>query len=134
MQKEANLRKYLVAVGSLVSLCTVSIMASPRHADTLTVSRTIATPFTLARGSFAEWTGGGLVVIENRFSESPTLTTFDRGGHEVSKFSFTIPGAGLINLYDNSVAVAKDGSMALVGTAFSNDSRGATFAAWVSPD
>jgi len=129
--------KYSIAIGSsvfLVLLCTISIVASPRHADTLTVSRTIPMPFALVRGNYAEWTGGNLVVIEGRFSKSPTLTTFDRDGKEVSKFSFTIPGAGLINIYDNSVSLAKDGSLAIVGTAYSSDSRGAAFVAWVSPD
>jgi hypothetical protein len=131
------MKRYSIAIGSsvfLALLCSVWIVASPRHADAFTVSRTIPMPFTLAHGAFAEWTGGALVVIEGRFSNSPTLKTFDRDGKKVSEFSFTIPSAGLINIYDNSVAVGKDGSLAIVGTAYSNDSRGASFVAWVSPD
>ncbi|HKS66321.1 MAG TPA: hypothetical protein VJR26_03725 [Candidatus Acidoferrales bacterium] len=131
------MRKYSIAIVSSVSLallCAITTVASPRHADTLTVNRTIPMPFTLARGAFAEWTGGDLVVTQDRFSASPTLTTFDSDGKEVSKFVFTIPGAGLINIYDNSVALGKDGSLAIVGTAYSNDSRGAAFVAWLSPD
>jgi hypothetical protein len=129
--------KYSIVIGSaafLVLLYAISIIASPRHADTLTVRRTVPSPFTLANGSFAEWTGDNLVLVENRFSDSPTLTSFDREGNEISKFNFTIPRAGLIDLFDNSVVFGKDGSVALAGTAFSNDSRGAAFVAWVSPD
>ncbi len=129
--------KYSMAIGSslfVVLVCAMNVAAAPRHADTVTVSHTIPMPFSVVRGNFAEWTGGNLVVIENRWSASPTLVTFDRDGKEVSRFSFTIPGAGLINLYDNSVALGKDGSLAMVGTVYSNDSRGATFIAWVSAD
>lgn len=129
--------KYLVANGSslfLVFLCAMSIVASPRHAQTVGVSHTIPIPFTRVRGNFAEWTGGNLVVIEDRWSASPTLVTFDRDGKEVSRFSFTFPGADLINLYDNSVACGKDGSLAIVGTVYSNDARGSAFVAWVSAD
>ena len=129
--------KYSIAIGSslfLGSLCAISIAASPRPARTVRVSRTISMPFNLVRGNFAEWTGGNLVVIEDRWSASPTLVTFDREGKEISRFSFTIPGAGLINIYDNAVAVGKDGSLAIVGTVSSNDSAGAAFVAWVSAD
>jgi hypothetical protein len=135
--QEVNVSKYSMGIGFsvfAVLLSAVSIGASPRHVGTLAPSRTIPMPFTLARGAFAEWTGGNLVVIQDRWSASPTLTTFDRDGKEVSKFNFAIPGAGLINIYDNSVALGKDGSLAIVGTVYSNDSRGATFVAWVSPD
>ncbi|MGH9735235.1 MAG: hypothetical protein ACRD8A_11675 [Candidatus Acidiferrales bacterium] len=129
--------KYSMAIGSsvfLVLVCAASVLASPCHADTIILSRTIPMPFTLVRGNYAEWTGGNLIFIEDRWSESPTFTTFDRDGTEVSKFSFTIPGAGLINIYDNSAALGKDGALAIAGTAYSNDSRGAAFVAWVSPD
>ena len=129
--------KYSIAIGSsvlLLLLCAISIVASPRHADTLTLSGTTPMPFILHHGDFAEWTGGDFVEIEDRFSDSPTLTTFDRDGKELSRFIFTIPGAGSILIYDNSVAVGKDGSLAIIGTAPSNDSSGATFVALVSPD
>lgn len=129
--------KCSIAMGSslfLVLLCATSVVASPRRADAVSVSRTIPMPFNWVPGNFAEWTGGNLVVIENRWSPSPTLVTFDRDGKEISRFSFTIPGADLINIYDNSVALGKDGTLAIVGTVDSNDSTGATFAAWVSAD
>lgn len=129
--------KYSIAIGSsifFVLLCAIGIIASPRHAETGTVSHTVPMPFTLDRGSFAEWTGDNLVLVENRFSDSPTLTSFDRDGSQVSKFTLTIPTAGLIDLFDHSVALGKDGWMAIVGTAISNDSRGAAFVALVSPD
>src|SRR5215469_137302 len=129
--------KYSIAIGSslfLVLLCAMSMVAAPRDAGTVSVSRTIPSPFNLVRGNFAEWTGGNLVLIEDRWSASPTLATFDRDGNQISKFNFTIPGAGLINIYDHSVALGKDGSLAIVGTVYSNDSRGATFVAWVSAD
>lgn len=70
-----------------------------------------------------------MLLIEDRWSASPTLITFDRDGKEISRFSLTIPGAGLINLYDNSVAFGKDGSLAIVGTTDSS-----TFVASVSAD
>lgn len=131
------MRKYSIVIGSslfLVLLCAMNVAAEPGHENTVSISRAIPMPFNLVHGNFAEWTAGNLIAVEDRWSASPTLITFDRDGNQISRFSFTIPGAGLINLYDNSVAAGKDGALAVVGTVYSNDSRGAAFVAWVSPD
>jgi len=85
-------------------------------------------------GSFALWSGGAMLVVQDRFSSSPIIQVIDRDGKEVSRFAFGIPGAGRVNLYDNSVARGPKGSMAFVGSAYTNDSRGATFLAMVSSD
>jgi hypothetical protein len=91
-------------------------------------------PFTLVSGRFAVWSGGAFVAVQDRFSGAPLLQIFDRNGTEVARFMFTIHGASLINIYDHSVALGLDGSVAIVGTAYTGDSKGGMFVAWVSPD
>lgn len=60
------------------------------------------------------------------------LRFVDRNGTQVSEFKFSIPGASLINIHDNSVALGVDESLAIAGTAYSDDSRAGMFVAWVS--
>jgi len=102
--------------------------------DALTPTDSTRIPFTIADGNFATWSGGEFVFVQNRFSGAPIFQFFDRNGTQVSQFTFSMPGASLINIYSNSVAVGLDGSMAIVGTAYTDNSRGGMFVAWVSPD
>jgi hypothetical protein len=103
-------------------------------ADTLTPAGSTNMPFNLVDGTFAVWSGGMFVFVQDRCSGAPFFRFFDRNGTQVSEFSFSIPGASLINIYDHSVAVGLDGSLAIVGTAYTDDSRGGAYLAWVSPD
>jgi hypothetical protein len=93
-------------------------------------------PFHLGPGAstYATWTNGSFVFEQDRHSAAPLLRFFDRNGTQVSEFQFSIPGAGLINLGDYSVALGLDDSLAIIGMAYTDDSRGAMFVAWVSPD
>lgn len=91
-------------------------------------------PFQLVSGTFGLWRGGAFVVVRDRFSAEPVLTVFDGNGRELSRYTFTIPGAGRVNLYDNSVARARDGSLAIIGSVYDYDSHGASFLALISPD
>lgn len=110
-------------------------IASPSpKAITLTPAGSREMPFKIVEGTFAVWRGGALLFVQGRYSNAPILRFFDRNGSQISEFRFSIPGASLINLYDNSVALGSDGSLAIVGTAYSDDSRGTMFIAWVSPD
>jgi hypothetical protein len=96
----------------------------------------VGMPFDLGpdNSKFTTWTNGSFVFAQDRYSAAPLLRFFDRNGTQVSEFQFGIPGAGLINLYDHSVALGLDDSLAIVGTAYLDDSGGAMFVAWVSPD
>jgi hypothetical protein len=102
-------------------------------ADALTPAGSTQMPFNLVSGTFAVWSGGAFVFVQDRFSGAPLFRFFDRNGTQVSQFTFNIPGVSRINIYDNSVTLGLDGSLAIVGTAY-GDSRGEMFVAWVSPD
>ena len=64
-------------------------------ADALTLARSTEMPFTLVSGTFALWSGGAFVFVQNRFSSGPIFRFFDRNATQVSQFTFSIPGAGL---------------------------------------
>lgn len=105
-------------------------------ADELATTGSTEMPFTLAPGdiTFTTWTNGSFVFVQDRYSTAPLLRFVDRNGTQVSEFKFSIPGASLINIYDNLVALGRDESLAIAGTVYSDDSRAGMFVAWVSPD
>ncbi|HEY2461066.1 MAG TPA: hypothetical protein VGI16_09665 [Candidatus Acidoferrum sp.] len=125
-------------------ICTLLVLFScfavgelagqPVAASELTLTGSITMPFTIGPDTVAVWSGGSLVFVQGRFSSGPIFRIFDRRGSEISQFRFSIPGALLINIYDNSIARGSDGSLAIAGTAYSDNSRGTMFVAWVSPD
>ena len=68
---------------------------------------------------------------------SRQLQSFGRGTEPeklLSEITFTFPGAYHINIYSNSFARGADGSLAIIGTADTNDAGGIRFLACVSPD
>jgi hypothetical protein len=88
----------------------------------------------LGSDAFGVWSGGALLVVKDRFSGAPTFSAFDREGKLISQFTFTIPEARVHIVFDHDFARGADGSLAIVGSAYTADSRGTTFLARVSPD
>jgi hypothetical protein len=127
-------RYFLSLLFTLLLSSRVELAGRAATADALTPTGSTEIPFSLVSGTFAVWSGGAFVFVKDRSSKSPIFQFFDRNGTQVSQFTFTIPGASLINIYDNSVARGLDGSLAIVGTAYTDDSKGGMFVAWVSPD
>lgn len=105
-------------------------------ADEMAPTGSTEMPFALARDfvTYTTWTNGSFVFVQDRYSAAPLLRFVDRKGTQVSEFKFSIPGASLINIYDNLVALGMDNSLAIAGTVYSDDSRAGMFVAWVSPD
>ncbi len=77
------------------------------------------------------WNGGLLVGVEERNSSAPIVYTIDRDGRR-DELLLTIPNAALITIFD--LNVTPDGQIALVGQAYSDDPRSATFVARISAD
>ena len=88
----------------------------------------------VSRSTDAAWSSGTLLELEDRFSSAPIFRTWDRAGKLLSEITFTFPGAYHINIYSNSFARGADGSLAIIGTADTNDAGGIRFLACVSPD
>jgi hypothetical protein len=74
------------------------------------------------------------VTVERSSSDAPMLLTYDKTGRLVQRISFRIPGASAINIYNQTFARGVDGSFAISGSAYTNDSRATVFLAWISPD
>lgn len=130
------MKRPLMRILLILLFCGLNGLTSRAAAvDTLTPVGSAEIPLTiLDHDTTAMWSGDTLVVVQNRFSAAPDIRFFDRNGSQVSEFTFTIPGATLINIYENSVARGSDGSLAIAGTAYSDDQRGSMFVAWVSAD
>ena len=77
------------------------------------------------------WDGAQLVGYEHNDSAGPIVYTIDREGRR-DEFLFTFEGAARIRIY--KIAGSPDGEIAIVGSAYTNDSRFTTFLARVAAD
>lgn len=128
--------KSCLLLSSLLSIVLHSPLSSLAASnDSLAESGSTQLPIE-AKGpeSLAVWSGGALLIVQYRFSDSPVFSSFDREGKLISQFTFTIPEARVNTVFDRSFARGFDGSVAIVGSAYTADSRGTSYLAWVSPD
>ncbi len=117
-----------------VSLFTAvsASLAQTASSDLLRSAGSTTIPFSFGPKTLAGWSGGVLIAVQDRFSRAPVFRVFDREGRGTANHVFVIPEAARINVY--AFAGGGDGSLVVGGTAFTRDSRGANFLAWVSPD
>lgn len=98
-------------------------------------TRAINLPFTFGNTTpLGNWSGGAIITVENSRSSAPIVRAFDREGHKIAEFTLSIPGASLIKIHSGQFVRGFDGSFAIAGHAYTTDSRGASFVAWVSAD
>lgn len=126
-------RRYLFLLFSSL-LIGQAAAAQSSTGDALASRGSTQVPFVLGNETLGLWSRGALLIVQNRFSSAPTFRIFDRAGSLISQFSFTLPDAAMIKLYDNAVARGSDGLLAVIGSAYSNDSKGTSFLALVAPD
>jgi hypothetical protein len=77
------------------------------------------------------WDGDLLVGITGNNSSGPVIYTIDREGRKEETL-FTFADAGLIYVYE--AAASSKGEIAVVGSAYTGDSRGTTFLARIAAD
>lgn len=120
---------------TLLSILLMSFLCLAIEAqESAPLKRHTEIPVAVTNDMATSWSGSSLLVLQNRFSETPHFDAFDEQGAEQFSFNFAIPEAKLINIYDHDYALGQDGSMAVAGSAYTSDSRGTTFLAWLSPD
>ncbi len=78
-----------------------------------------------------QWDGERLLGYVNNHTNGPVIYAIDRDGRR-DEMLFTFQDAGRINLY--GIAGSRDGEVAVIGSAFTADSRGTSFFARISPD
>lgn len=81
----------------------------------------------------AVWNWGAVVSVENARSEAPTIQTMSRTG-SFTRSTLSIPGVRLVNIYSGRFARGPDGSLAVTGSAYTDDSRAASFLLLISRD
>lgn len=97
--------------------------------------KSIVVPVVLGNGTpVGVWSGGAIVLVENSRSSAPIVRAFDRNGQKVAELKLVIPGASLIKVHSGQFARGFDGSFAIAGHAYTTDSRGTSFVAWISAD
>ena len=79
-----------------------------------------------------KWSGGALVVVEETDVELPVIHVFGRDGTLLSSVRLAIPQANRI--IPRAFAQASDGTLAVAGSAYTGDLRGAQYLAVVSGD
>jgi len=120
------------SIATTLLLLLLASVSTGQSAMNLTSQGSIEVP-AFHRGMAGTWSQGALVVMSDRFSSAPSFRMYDRSGKETSNISLTIPNAARINIYDNAFARSADGTLAVIGTASTDDNRGTTFFAAISP-
>ncbi len=109
--------------------------AAPTAAvEELAASGSTEISFDLGGKPVGVWSGGALIVVDDPRSAAPVVRAFDRSGRPVTQLRFTIPGADLIAIRSGQFSRGLDGSLAVAGSAYTSDSRAASFLAWISSD
>jgi hypothetical protein len=80
------------------------------------------------------WSGNAFLRVERFSSGVLTLHVYDQSGAERQRIAVQVPDARLINIYNNRFARSGDGYLAVSGSAYTNNSRGAVFLAVITPD
>jgi hypothetical protein len=80
------------------------------------------------------WTAHALLLAEHSESAAPVFRAFDRTGGRMAEFTLAIPDATLITVLSHRFALGPDGSLAVGGSAYTRDQKGAAFVAWLSAD
>jgi hypothetical protein len=118
-----------------VFLALMNSPAAAQATNALVPSGKTEIPFQfVSRSTDAVWSAGTLLELEDRFSSAPIFRTWDRGGKLLSQIAFTFPSAYHINIYGNSFTHGADGSLAIIGSADTNDAGEILFLACVPPD
>lgn len=117
-----------------IALIWLAALVSGLSATELQAVNSAQIPFSLAGLPLPVWSGGVLLTVENAHSGLPVVRGSDINGRDVLRFPLTIPGASHVQTYSFRFGRGLDGSLAVAGSAFSDDSRGATFIARAHPD
>jgi len=136
MNKAMNLRSggaigFLVGAGLALGSGAGFVLAAdpPSAAQTTAFEAPIA-----GGGPPAVWAGCGLLSVTGANSDAPLFRTYDATGRLVREFRLSIAGAARVNVYSGGFSCGRDGTVAVCGSAYSADSRGAGFIALAPAD
>ena len=123
-------------IGLLIRAAAVSVMALHGSAgfSQTNVRTARLSPTEAGKEPPPIWSGNSLLTIESTSSSAPIVRIHGQDGAEIQRVSVQIPGADLVNVYNNLVARSKDGYLAVGGTAYGGGNRGAAFVAVITPD
>ena len=91
----------------------------------------VSPAFSETHGIKPRWVGRQLLALEDNDCQQPVIRTTDANG-KTERIQLDVPEAGYVTVYD--LSAASDRGLALVGSAVSGSSRGASFLAWIAPD
>jgi hypothetical protein len=116
--------------------CGITSMAQAQSEKPLPATSSTVMPVIFQHGDvFPMWTGGALLVVQDRFSASPTVKVIDKNGDVASRFTFAVPGISWGMIFDHCVARGSDGSIVMAGSAAAaTDSRWTSYLAMSAPD
>jgi hypothetical protein len=96
---------------------SVQLSAQSQNIALVAEKETTEIPVAFRHDTWAVWSGGALLMIEDRFTNSPRMHVIDREGKDTSQFYLTIPDGGRFLVGDWGVARGLDGVIAVVGMA-----------------
>jgi hypothetical protein len=101
-------------------------------ASSLVSTGTFAVPYEMSGELVPLWSNGALVVVRGEGAGAPSIFAVDRQGRQVFAATLLIPDS--IRTYVLNMDRGTDGTVAVCGSAWSSDGRGAPYIARFSPD
>ncbi|HVN03250.1 MAG TPA: hypothetical protein VMT86_02465 [Bryobacteraceae bacterium] len=120
------------ARNTLSAVIIAVVQAGMVHAQTV-VRTTSLSPSMPPASPLGVWSGNSILAIDSISSSSPTLHIYGRSGDEVQSILVQIPGAQLINVFNDQVARSADGYVALSGIAYGGEDNAAGFLLIIPP-
>ena len=87
--------------------------------------------FTMSGHFLPHWSGGAILTVQDNPSDAPLIVRIGKNG-ERERIEFTIPGRHHITI--TGLAGAADGTLAVIGSVYSDDGRATTFLARIQRD
>jgi hypothetical protein len=115
------------------AICSAQLSAQSEKINLVAEEETTEIPVAFRQHTWAVWSGGALLMIEDRFTNSPGIHVIDGEGKDTSQFYLTIPGGGDFLVGDWGVARGLDGVIAVAGFADFPERR-SDFLGIISPD
>jgi hypothetical protein len=99
------------------AIYSVQLSAQSEKINLVAEKETTEIPVAFRQHTWAVWSGGALLMIEDRSTNSPRIHVIDREGKDTLQFYLTIPDGGGFFVGDSGVARGLDGVIAVVGFA-----------------
>src|SRR5580700_4801446 len=124
---------FLLRFMALRAMVTFAALGAVAFSDSAAFKSAVVTPLPQFQphSLLGIWRGNAYLHISDDQSATLHVESFNKAGDRVQNFRFAFPKAALLSVYTGCFSRSADGSVAICGSAYSDDNRAAPFLAIV---